>query len=148
MYSKCSRHCEGDSSLYFLSGWDSCKPNLQSSGCQPRKWANDGGLWETGQWCEFKQLLKSQLSIIFTCQTSSDLCLLSTFSCWSGSAGPSPGCRIEPKRRLSAICRQNRRTSEITAVSTNHQRFAVTLVMLSPFKHLESVYSQLPSSNF
>lgn len=74
VYNKCSRHCEGDSSRYFSPGWDSCKPNLQSSGCQPRKWANDGGLWETGQWCEFKQLLKSQSSIIFTFQTSSDVC--------------------------------------------------------------------------
>lgn len=64
--------------------------------------------------------------------------LISTFSCWSGSAGPSPGCRIEPKRRLSAKCRQNRRTSEITAVSINHQRFAVTF-SFPPFQTFREV---------
>ncbi len=38
----------------FLIGRDSCKSYLQSAGSQPGEWANDGGLWETGQWCECK----------------------------------------------------------------------------------------------
>lgn len=49
-----SNHCGCGSSLYLLIGWDSRKSYLQSAGCEPGEWANDGGLWEAGQWREFK----------------------------------------------------------------------------------------------
>lgn len=51
------------------------------------------------------------------------------FSCWNGSVAPSPGCRTESGRRLWVKCRQSRRTSETTAVSTNHPRFEFTAVL-------------------
>lgn len=42
----------GVSSLCFLIGRDSRQSHLQSAGCQPGEWADDGGLREVGQWCE------------------------------------------------------------------------------------------------
>lgn len=50
-------------------------------------------------------------------------------SCWNGSVAPSPGCRTESGRRLWVRCRQSRRTSETTAVSTSHPRFEFTAVL-------------------
>lgn len=55
---------------------------------------------------------------------------LSASSCWSGSVEPSPGWRTEPRKRPWMTCRRNRRTSETTAVSTNHPRYRITSAVL------------------
>lgn len=131
------RVCNGGvSPLCILIGRDSRQSHLQSAGCQPGEWADDGGLREVGQWCECETWHGSTRAC---CADSLRICLVSSVSffplipvffcqssCWSGSVAPSLGCRTERGRRLWVKCRQNRRTSETTAVSTNHLRFEVT----------------------
>lgn len=127
-----------DSSLCFLIGWDSRQSHLQSAGCQPGEWADDGGLREVGQRCECETWHGSSGA---WCVDSLNICLVSNVfffiilvifyqsSCWNGSVAPSPGCRTARGRRLWVKCRQSRRTSEATAVSISHPRCVFTTVL-------------------
>lgn len=122
-----SNHCERCSSRCFLIGWDGRKPDLQSPGSQPGERADDGGLREAGQRCKhgapciFIFIISPKL--IYAVFTFLAVVFLSASSCWSGSAGRSPGWRTGPRRRPSTTCRPSRRTSETTAQFTNHPRF-------------------------
>lgn len=64
----------GVSSLCFLIGRDSRQSHLQSAGCQPGEWADDGGLREVGQWCECETWHGSTGAC---CVDSLRICLLS-----------------------------------------------------------------------
>lgn len=65
----------GVSSLCFLIGRDSRQSHLQSAGCQPGEWADDGGLREVGQWCECETWHGSTGAC---CVDSLRVCLLSS----------------------------------------------------------------------
>lgn len=134
-----------DSSLCFLIGRDSRQSHLQSAGCQPGERADDGGLREVGQRCECETwhglsgaccvdslhicLESSVFSFSFFLFLSLILVVSRLSSCWNGSVAPSPGCRTACGIRLWVKCRQSRRTSETTAVSTNHPRLEFTIVL-------------------